>query len=1225
MPAGKLRRGKGWRGLVAATVCCGAFVAGTAYAAFPNTAPNDPDYNPSEEGGQATCAQRPADDEQHYLYSFMPMCSPNASDPEHAAGMSLDRAWKRFTPGNGHTVIAYIEGGINWHHDPKELADKVFLNKGELPKPTTPGKGRKTCTGTLCAADYSDTRDANENGVVDPEDVLVRFSNGRDDDGNGYRDDISGWDFYNDQNDPGTVDSTYDHANNQQEQAAAQTNNGFKGAGVCPGCMLLPIKAGAEALDRPDDLAQAWLYAADMNADVLVSTTADLGYSSFMRQAVERVWDKGTVMAESSNDFDSIDHQGGMFWQHVLPGNGLVANTHGFDIAPNSAPLQNQLTTTYRSRSNYSSWGTHNMFSAATQGGTTSESVPTVGGVMAMVIAYGKKAAQQGEIKRSLSPDEAIQVVRATSSDVAQNPCPPNCWPAKPGFDMQYGYGRPNVYKAMQAISKGNIPPEAWIDSPRWYSLYDPTHTDGVGVRGHLDAPRSKQPYRWKLQVAPGPEPADSDFKTVTQGKRRRTLDGKVGWISFRGLPRSFWDNARNPFHLSHTKELETNDQYTVTIRLRAYDSKGRMAEDRRAIAVHHDSTLRKGFPKRIGPGGESQPVLADLQGRGREAIIFGDSDGRLHALNPHGKELSGFPVHTKRTKVTRPHRGIDPGHEPIFTNVAVGDLKGNGHQWIVAASSAGRIYVWNAHGHRVKGWPKKLDAGVHKPAVPRPAKPFTRPAIMGATAPPVLVNLDSDKQLEIVQAAWDGHLHAWNPNGRKVKGWPVKVTLPPGTQPPSGMVQINDQKLDLPPTLAELDGDPQPELLQRTQYSFTPGAGLQVGNAGFSNVVAYNADGSRVPGFLLSGRALAFYYGSAQEFITEGVNAPTTADVDGDGKTEIASAAGIFTPTSSYGPDGSQRGIYGPFPGGAVSIAAGNPQALIDVLNGDLPDDVPVNFATSGSFATFGAGGRLAYVEPGSGSASVVGALLLAGSGTPINSYMRAYGAASLDPLPGFPSKAQGLDFLGEPVVADVTGDGQPEVIQGGDSSALHAFSSTGVQAPGFPKFTSGWVVFAPSVGDLDGNGKSEVVAATREGYLMAWNTNGKASANDQWWSVRHDERNTGMYGIDTRPPGKLRKARLSHGRRTLSFKAPGDDWYDGKVDHYRLRFGFRCNDTGGGPAKRACVPAPKPMSVKATAPAGEREKIKLPRDGFFTRVRIWAVDETGNRGRTAKVGKSR
>jgi len=185
--------------------------------------------------------------------------------------MFIDKAWRDFTTGNPQTTIAYIEGGINWRHQPAELANKVFLNAGELPPPTTPVND-----GVLSAKDYADTPDTNGNGIVDPEDIIVRFSNGVDNDHNGYVDDISGWDFYNDQNDPATLDSAYNHANGQMEQAAAQTNNALAGAGVCPDCRLLPIKAGAEALDRTDDLAQAWMYAADMNADVLVSTTADL-------------------------------------------------------------------------------------------------------------------------------------------------------------------------------------------------------------------------------------------------------------------------------------------------------------------------------------------------------------------------------------------------------------------------------------------------------------------------------------------------------------------------------------------------------------------------------------------------------------------------------------------------------------------------------------------------------------------------------------------------------------------------------------------------------------------------------------------------------------------------------------------------------------------------------------------------------------------------------------
>ncbi len=1183
---------------------CFLIAAGSALAAFPQDPPNDPAYDPAEQGGQATCASKSADDEQHYLYSFIPQCTPNASDPENAAGGSEDKAWAKYSAGDGHTVIAYIEGGINWRNEPEELADKVFLNKGELPKPTTPKQGKKKCAGALCAADYSDTQDSNGNGIVDPEDIIVRYSDGVDDDHNGYADDISGWDFYNDQNDPATLDSQYDHANGQQRQAAAQTNNGVGEAGVCPRCMVLPIKAGAEALDRTDDLAQAWLYAADMHVDVLVSVTADLGYSSFMRQAVNYDWRHGVTMVQASNDFESTDHQGGMFWPHVLPGNGLVANSAGLSILPNGAAVQNQNTTTFRARSAFTSFGTHNMFSVATQGGTTSESTPTVGGTMALVLSYGKKAAREHKISRPLTNDEAIQVVRATASDIATDPNPPTGWPAKPGFDLQFGYGRPNVFKAMQAVSKNRIPPEAWINSPRWYSLYDPTKTKRVAVTGHVAADRSKH-YSYKLQFAPGAEPGNGAWITAGRGKGTKPLTGKLGTIDLSKVPRTFWAAA---YHLSEDKTLETSEKYTVSIRLRVKDAKGLVGEDRRSIAVHHDPTLRKGFPVRIGAGGESQPALTDLQGRGKDAIVFGDADGRVHALSPSGRELPGWPAHTLPTKVLVSHRGVNPGHEPIIGNVALGDLFGNGKQEVVATSTTGRTYVWSSRGKLHRGWPKKLDAGVHKPKIPRPDEPFTRPAIMGSSAPPVLVNLDSDKQLEIVQSGWDGRIHAWNPDGSRVSGFPVHATLPPGTPTPSGQVKINDQKLDLPPAVAQLDDDPQPELVQRLQYSFAKGAGLQVPFGGESNVVAYNADGSRVPGFLISGQAIAFYYGSAQEFITEGVNNPATADVNGDGKTEIASAAGIFSPTTLYNPDGSEDMVYGPIPGATFSLFLANPTAVMNAFNGTLPDDTPVNFTTSGAFGRFGPGQQLSYLEPGSGAASVAGSLLLAGSGIPIVNYMRGFNAASGASIPGLPSRAQGLDFLGAPVIADVDGDGSPEVIEGGDSSALHAFTADGTQAGGFPKFTTGWVLFGPAVGDLTGNGRNEIVAATREGYLMAWNTKGKASGNDEWWGYRHDERNTGEYGVDTRPPGKLRGARVArHGAKTgrkVTFRAPGDDFYDGKVDHYVVR------------VARACSRKVEIVDTPATVTAGKRATVSIPTEKSRYIAAVWAVDEAGNRG---------
>ena len=1199
-------------------------------------APDDSDYQPVESGYPSSCASQSVDDEQLYFYGFMPKCAPQATDPENASGMSVSTAWQNFgtlAVGRPDVVIAYIEAGINWHHgDAQELANKVYLNRGELPPPLcdrgpclNPGSYDANGDGVFNAADYAaDSRvaDFNGNGVIDPEDVITAFtcydrrtdsvgqlsfdagsrqhcSNGDavlsvDNDGNGYPHDISGWDFYDHQNDPATYDSGYGHANNQQKQAAAQTDNGLEGAGLCSGCLLLPIKAGAEALDRDDDLAQAWLFAVDSGASVITSVTADLGDTSFMRQAVEYAWSHGLVMAESSNDFDSTDHQGSMFWPHVLPGNGLVTNSNGLP-----AGVANAETTTYRARSDYTSWGTHNMFSVSTQGGTTSESTPTVTGVMGLVLSFGRSI--------GLTGPEAIQVVRATASRITDPTLP---WPGSPGdWNLQYGYGRPNVDLAMQAIQARRIPPVAWIDSPDWYSLYDPTQTGTVTVSGHVEDRRSTGGYRWQLQYGLGPQP--DTWTTFASGSGRGPKNVS-GTVQLSGIPASFWDDAQNPYRMSVTKTLETTEQYTITLRLQVIDNANASqpwgtGEERRSIAVHHDPSLLPGFPLRLGHGGDSQAALVDLQGTGRLDLVFGDTDGFVHAIDPVTRlELPGWPVHTAPTQVTKSHAGISPGYEPIVAPIAVGDLDHTGSLWAVAATTRGKVYVFDAAGHLRSGWPQTLNLDVYVPPIPRPPLAFTRMPQLGSLSSPVLYSLGGDGKLQIIQAAWDGYLHIFNADGSTFRD--IQVARPPDSELDPGAHWINDHKLDSTPVIANLDG--HPDIVIRSQWTETASSGdLAPGGAGFLH--AFRPDGTLL--WIAKMPGIVEYYGSAQEFLTEGAEDETAAPVFPGGTDQVASGP-VLSPSYLFNSDGSNAAVYGPLPGSPTGIFLQNAAVCIaspsscpysgaqlqNFLAGNLPADAPVFFTTGGVFGRLSIPGNLSYSQPGTGGASLASALLFSGSGSAIKNYLTAFDAVTGASAPGFAQQIQGLDFLGSPIVADVSGDGQPDLVVGSDSSALMAYQSGGAMPIGFPKFTTGWALWAPSSGDLLSDGHTDIVQLTREGYVFAWRTDGTYAGNQEWWAGHHDEWRTGRYGVDSRPPGAIRDARLSSSQ--LTFTAPGGDWYDGQAAGYRVSF--------------SSVPVP------ATAPAGSQQSITVP--AGVTSVTIQAVDQAGNLGPALTVTRS-
>ncbi len=482
----------------------------------------------------------------------------------------------------------------------------------------------------------------------------------------------------------------------------------------------------------------------------------------------------------------------------------------------------------------------------------------------------------------------------------------------------------------------------------------------------------------------------------------------------------------------------------------------------------------------------------------------------------------------------------------------------------VVATDYTGRVYAWHAAGRNagklLPGFPVRTNPNFSGPLVANPNNRVLR----GIFSAPALAPLQGAQRvttkggksqtvtpLDIVASSMDRHVYAWQPDGKLVPGWPVLVVDPsevsyvnPVTNQVTFKASSNvtqGTKLMDTPAIGNLNGGSGPPDVvvgANEEYSGAPNASVAdplydaLGTAG-SKAGAFNTANSRVYAIRPTGAgtsscavsssgtataqpdACAFLPGwpvpiadfesSLLPDLGDGITnspalGPAQSSPAGPLEVGVMSAAG-----PAYVLNANGTSAFGTGPDGKPKVASTEPTGALSNSNDGGPSipalGAPI-FATLGSAAP-----GTSLVAP---ALSLAEALNVAFPGDhPVHpAQVDAWSTTTGHFVTGFPQTMNDMEFFDQPIAADVAGPGSgPYVVEGSATYDIRAVNAVGQEAPGFPKFTGGWMVNSPTFSPF-GKLKNQVLAAgTREGYLFVWKTPAAACAPSGPWPMAHHD----------------------------------------------------------------------------------------------------------------------
>ncbi len=218
---------------------------------------------------------------------YLQVIQDSANDPLYGTdewasfhSMLIDSAWSVIKT-NGNVVVADVDGGTYWPHE--DLFDNLWVNPGE---------------------------DINHNGRYDPGSPPQGDDDGIDNDGDGYIDDVIGWNFSNSTGNPEGLASTPvngAHGTATASLFGAVTNNSIGMAGSAWNCRLMVLDAGSATTDKAIEYGyEAIAFASAHGVRVINCPWGRYGsYSKFEQDVIQAATDNGSLIVVPAGNFNA--------------------------------------------------------------------------------------------------------------------------------------------------------------------------------------------------------------------------------------------------------------------------------------------------------------------------------------------------------------------------------------------------------------------------------------------------------------------------------------------------------------------------------------------------------------------------------------------------------------------------------------------------------------------------------------------------------------------------------------------------------------------------------------------------------------------------------------------------------------------------------------------------------------------------------------------------------